>query len=161
MWQPVTSGPPRESLNAGPAFAIIERDLLVALARVSPDAQSAVLLCLAWQASFQKRMERGPLAGQLVAKLSGQQLAEMTGRSIRTVRHALSRLTQTGRIKNDQAGHGKKAVYGLNLSPSARDLRPGVFAPESPASTTEEDRGNGGNEEAEASRRNRRRDQGA
>jgi hypothetical protein len=119
MWQPVTSGPPPGSQDPGPAFAIIERNLLVALARVSPDAQSAVLLCLAWQASFQKRMERGPLAGRLVAKLSGQQLAEMTGRPIRTVRHALRRLTQSGRIKNEQAGQGKKAVYGLNLSSPA------------------------------------------
>jgi hypothetical protein len=117
VWKPVTQTPGVDASNPGASFAIFERELLVALARVMPDAQSAVLLCLAWQASFQKRMEYGPFAGQAVAKLSGPQLAEMTGRPIRTVRHALSRLRHATRIKNEQSGAGKKGIYRLNVVP--------------------------------------------
>jgi hypothetical protein len=96
-------------------FAIIERDLVVALARAMPDAQSAVLLCLVWQASFQSHMKAGPLAGQFLARLSGPELAEMTARPIRTIRHALSRLRQARRIQKEQRGAGKKGVYSLGL----------------------------------------------
>src|SRR5262245_2112904 len=86
-----------------------------------PDAQSAVLLCLTWQACFQQRMEYGPLAGQALAKLSGPQLAEMTGRPIRTVRHALRRLKQATRIKNEQSAAGKKGVYRLDVIPTGKE----------------------------------------
>jgi hypothetical protein len=80
-----------------------------------PDAQSAVLLCLAWQASLQERMSYGPHAGRFLARLSGPQLAEMIGRPLRTVRHALRRLKESARICNEQPGAGSKAVYALHL----------------------------------------------
>jgi hypothetical protein len=112
--EPATT-PGSDDDNRGSSFAIFERAFLGALARVMPDAQSAVLLCLAWQAVLQKRRQHGPFAGQPVASLSGPQLTEMTGRPIRTVRHALSRLKQAGRIRNEQCAAGKKGAYRLTL----------------------------------------------
>jgi hypothetical protein len=90
---------------------------MVALARAMPDAQSAILLCMAWHVCLQQRMEYGPLAGQALAKLSGPQLTEMTGRPIRTVRHALRQLKQAKRIKNEQSAAGRKGVYRLDFIP--------------------------------------------
>jgi hypothetical protein len=93
---------------------MLDRDQIVNLARVMPDAQSAVLLCLAWQAALQERLHHGPDAGQRVARLSGRQLAEMTGRSLRLVRYALSRLKLAGIIEPTSAGPGRKATYRIN-----------------------------------------------
>jgi hypothetical protein len=96
-------------------YARIDRRRLVALAAAMPDCQSAVLACLAWQASLQERLARGPYAGQFVARLSGARLAKMTGRPLRTVRHALSRLTSAGVIRRVNTASGKTAVYALKL----------------------------------------------
>jgi hypothetical protein len=123
MLQPISPEPaaglPSDERKGRPPFAIFEHGLLVALSRAMPDAQSAILFCLAWQASLQKKMLRGPLAGQALAKLSGPQLAEITSRPIRTVRHALSRLRKAMVISNEQSGAGKKGVYRLSFVPPA------------------------------------------
>lgn len=101
--------------SGGRPFARIDRRRMIALARSMPDCQSAVLACLVWQASLQERLVRGPLAGRFVARLSGTQLAEMTGRPLRTVRYSLRRLTAKGLIRREHPAPGKKAVYALGL----------------------------------------------
>src|SRR5262245_43264928 len=73
-------------------YATVTKDRAVQLSRAMPDCQSAVLLLLAWQATLHEKMKRGRFAGKAVASLSGSQLAEMTGRPLRTVRHALRTL---------------------------------------------------------------------
>lgn len=97
------------------AFALLDRNRLGALARVMPDAQSAALLCIVWDACRRERLEHGPYAGQFVARLSGQDLVEMTKRPLRTVRYALSRLRQASLIKREQHAPGRKAVYRVDL----------------------------------------------
>jgi len=97
------------------SFARVGRSRLVALARLMPDCQSAVLTCLLWMASRQERMRFGPYARRFLARLSGTQLAEMTGRPLRTIRHALSQLTKSGAIRREDMAPGKKAVYALDL----------------------------------------------
>jgi hypothetical protein len=92
-------------------FAIVDRRVLVALVRAMPDSQSAVLACLVWQASRHQRLTWGPYAGRYLARLSGAQLASMTGRHIRTVRHALSRLTTQGHITRETPRSGRTALY--------------------------------------------------
>ena len=77
--------------------------------------ESAILAILAWQASRQERLVRGPLAGQFVARLSGSQLAEMVHRPLRTIRHALRRLTDDGVIRRVTATPGRTAIYALHL----------------------------------------------
>jgi hypothetical protein len=89
---------------------------MIALAHSMPDSQSAVLACLVWQASLHERLARGPLAGRFVARLSGAQLADMTGRPLRTIRHALRRLTEEGVIHREQSAPGRKAVYAPSLA---------------------------------------------
>lgn len=115
---PLSSGV-EQCLGSAPArnqpFARVDRSRMVALARLMPDCQSAVLACLLWQASRQERLKRGPLAGQFVARLSGVQLATMTRRPLRTVRHALRRLTDEGVICRVAAAPGRTAIYALNL----------------------------------------------
>jgi hypothetical protein len=109
----------REYLESPPRcprrFAQINHSRMVELAHSMPDCQSAVLACLVWQASQQERLGYGPYARQYLARLSGQQLVEMTGRPLRTVRHALSRLKQTGMIRSENKAAGQKAVYALVL----------------------------------------------
>jgi hypothetical protein len=102
--------PPRKQ-----TYARVDRSRMVAVARLMPDCQSAVLACLMWQASRQERLVRGPLAGQFVARLSGAQLATMTGRRLRTIRHALRRLTDENVIRRVDAAAGRTAIYSLNL----------------------------------------------
>jgi len=115
---PLTSGV-EGCLGPAPAckqpFARVDRSRMVALARRMPDCQSAILACLMWQASRQERLARGPLAGQFVARLSGSQLAKMVHRALRTVRHALSRLTDEGVIRRVTATPGRTAIYALHL----------------------------------------------
>jgi hypothetical protein len=95
------------------AYALVPVGRLVKLVRAMPDSQSAVLVCLAWQASLQERLRRGPFAGKPVARLSGRQLAEMTGRPLRTVRYALARLIEAGTVRNECTLPGRKAIYVL------------------------------------------------
>jgi hypothetical protein len=97
-------------------YALIYQNRIVALARAMRDCQSAVLACLTWHASRQERLKLGPLAGRFLARLSGAQLAEMAGRPLRTVRHALSRLSKSGVLRRDGGAPGRTAVYELNLS---------------------------------------------
>jgi hypothetical protein len=104
-------GPVPAGASPGQAFARLGRDVLVAMARAMPDCQSAVLACVVWQAARQQLLRKGPLAGRFVGRLSGPQLVEMTGRPIRTVRHALRRLKESGRIKREATGVGRSAVY--------------------------------------------------
>ena len=110
MWRVVTQNEVSDGL-AGKPYAVFERERLIELAQVMPDTRSAVLLCLAWQAARQEALKRGPDAGQPVARLSGPQLAQMTGRSLRTVRYALSRLQEAGTITCDKREPGKTAAY--------------------------------------------------
>src|SRR5436309_1970370 len=97
--------------NSKQSYARIEEPVLIALAQAMPDCQSAILTCLTWQAARQQRFSCGLYAGQFVARLSGPQLARMTGRPLRTVRHALSRLKRAGRVRAARPGPGKTAVY--------------------------------------------------
>ena len=48
----------------------------------------------------------------LAASLSGTQLADMTARPLRTIRHALQRLTATGLLVKER-GAGRKNTYTL------------------------------------------------
>ena len=111
-FRPVT--PVEDETLTGRCYAMLDRDRAVELARLMPDAQSSVLLCLGWQAALQERLRRGPYAGQQVARLSASQLAEMTGRHLRTVRYALSRLKDTGIIEALRSGPGRTAIYRVN-----------------------------------------------
>lgn len=112
MWKRVTSG---DATSPHGRFAVMHDNRVVELAHAMPDAQSAVLFCLTWQACHQERMKHGPHAGQFVARLSARQLADMTGRPQRTVRFALRRLRQRGIVRN-LAGVGAKAVHRLELT---------------------------------------------
>jgi hypothetical protein len=107
---PTASGRP-----AGEQFARLAHGRLVGLVRAMPDAQSAVLACLVWSAARQELLAHGPWAGQFVARASGPRLASLTGRPLRTVRHALRRLTQAGRIRRVTPIAGHTAVYALDL----------------------------------------------
>jgi hypothetical protein len=78
------------------------------------DGESAVLVCLAWQAARQGRLRRGRHAGRFVARLSGAQLAKMSGRCLRTVRHVLRALRRAGRIVQEDQGPGRTALYRLD-----------------------------------------------
>lgn len=102
-------------------FAVLDQDRLIALAHNMPDAQSAILLCLAWHAARQERFRLGPLAGEAVARVSGPRLVELTGRPLRTIRHALRRLKRTGSIVPADTEPGKTAVYRLYLTPPTDD----------------------------------------
>jgi hypothetical protein len=121
MWSPVrstseTGQPCFGATRAKTPFALLDRKCLIALSSAMPDAQSAVLLCLAWQAAVTERMRRGPHAGRFVARLSAPQLARLTGRPLRTVWYALRRLRQMGRLTMEIDTPGKTSVYRLNLS---------------------------------------------
>jgi hypothetical protein len=96
-------------------FALISRVDMTALARAMPNAQSAVLWCLGWHAAINARMSRGQLAGQQVAKVSASALAKITGRPIRTVYDALSKLQDHDLIRNVEDRPGRTAVYRLSL----------------------------------------------
>lgn len=123
MWREVTTNddePHRLDARRAvrKAFAILDRRELVSLARAMPDAQSAILLCLAWQAAYQSKMKLGPLAGLAVARLSGADLSEMTNRPIKTVRHAIRRLKEAAIVHSEPNAPGKKTTYRLNLPTS-------------------------------------------
>jgi hypothetical protein len=96
-------------------YAIVGRAEMMAIARAMPDAQSAILFCLAWQAAFQVKMSRGPLARRRVARVSVSALAKMIRRPIRTVQYALSKLRAIGVIEQEDVGPGRTSVYKLNL----------------------------------------------
>jgi len=131
MWKKVVSEidnlPDVDGSFSRQSFAILEREVVIALAKAMPDAQSAILLCLAWHACLQERMRNGPLAGEFVARLSGPQLAELTGRPIRTVRYALRKLKKAARIFNEQSAAGKKSIYRLGI------MEPGKWTDSGPA----------------------------
>jgi hypothetical protein len=101
------------------AYARIERPVLISLVRSMPDCQSAVLACLTWQAARQQRFSRGQYAGKFVARLSGKQLAQMTGRPLRTVRHSLKRLLEARLIERLGVGPGRTAVCAPTLREAA------------------------------------------
>jgi len=94
-------------------FAIMGRIVMESLARAMPDSQSAVLFCLAWHAAVQVRMRRGPRAGQPTARVSATSLAAITGRPLRTVRYALSKLRARGAIVPENTQPGRTSVYRL------------------------------------------------
>ena len=96
-------------------YATLTRDRVVRLARAMPDCQSAVLLLLTWQATLHEKMRRGRLAGRAAASLSGGQLGSMTARPLRTVRHALRRLSQNRVIAKEPGAAGRKNTYTLAL----------------------------------------------
>jgi hypothetical protein len=109
---PICAGP--VDLTAGSSdqpFAVITKPLLLSLLRGMPDCQSAVLTCLTWHAARQERLQRGAHARRFVARLSGPQLAVMTGRALRTVRHALRNLKASGVIRRNVNGGRETAVY--------------------------------------------------
>ena len=110
---PLDTGPSViASSRPSSSYALLTKDRAVALARAMPDCQSAVLTCLAWQASLHERMHLGRFAGRTVASLSGKQLHEMTARPLRSVWYALQRLTERGLVvKTPQPGH--KTIYEL------------------------------------------------
>ena len=115
--EPIAEG--NAALPIAPAsrgsFALIGHEEMTALAHAMPDAQSAVLWCLAWHAAINARMSRGPLAGQQVAKVSASALAKITGRPIRTMYDALSKLQDHDLIQNVEDRPGRTAVYRLTL----------------------------------------------
>ncbi len=96
----------------GGSYATLSRARVLCLARTTPDCQSAVLLLLVWQATLHEKMKRGRLAGRLAASLSGNQLADMTARPLRTVRHALQRLT-AAKLLVKECVAGRKNTYTL------------------------------------------------
>jgi hypothetical protein len=110
------------------SYALLTKDRTVALARAMPDCQSAVLTCLAWQASLHERMHRGQFAGRPVASLSGNQLHEMTGRPLRSVWYALQRLSERHLVVKSTRP-GRMTVYELPClsvsGPEPTDLKSG------------------------------------
>jgi len=95
------------------SFAIVDRAEMTALACAMPDCQSAVLFCLTWHTLIQERMHRGPLAGKRLARVSGMELANLTGRPLRTVRDALAKLKEAGLIELASRSVGRTAVYRI------------------------------------------------
>jgi len=73
------------------SYAILEKTRLEAMVQNMP-ATPAVLLALEWYSARQLKMGRGEYAGQRVARISANALAVLTGRPVRTVRAALSKL---------------------------------------------------------------------
>ncbi|MDB5306432.1 MAG: hypothetical protein JWO38_634 [Gemmataceae bacterium] len=94
-------------------YATLSKERVLRLARAMPDAQSAVVLLLAWQATLHEKMKRGRLAGRAAASLSGGQLSEMTRRPLRTIRHALRQLLRVRRIAKEPTAAGRKNTYVL------------------------------------------------
>jgi hypothetical protein len=92
-------------------YAMMDQDLMISLAKMMPDAQSAVLLCMVWTIARQQRLKRGPDAGSPVARLSARQLADMSGRPLRTVWHALRQLKNASLIAQEATEPGRKAAY--------------------------------------------------
>jgi hypothetical protein len=95
------------------AYARLTRTALTTLARAMPDAQSAILAVLTWHALRNSRLRLGPLAGRTAAGVSGEHLAEILDRPLRTVRHALARLVATDAVVKDPVLPGRKNVYTL------------------------------------------------
>lgn len=107
------AGTPGAIVAAPGGYATLSRDRVERLATAMPDCQSAILLLLAWQATLHEKMKRGPLAGKTAASLSGGQLAAMTGRPLRTIRHALARLAADGVVLKEPVPAGRKNTYTL------------------------------------------------
>ncbi len=105
---PAPSGDRRKT-----AFAIFGRSEMETLAQSMPDARSAILFCIAWHVALQVRMERGPLAGQRLARVSANRLAAITKRPLRTVRYAISKLRAHGLLEVAVSSPGRTSVYRL------------------------------------------------
>lgn len=103
---------PTKSRHSG-GFATIPKDRVLRLARTMPDCQSAILVLLTWHATLNEKMTKGRCAGQTLASLSGKQLAEMTRRPLRTIRHSLRQLVSSHRIAKEPVAAGHKNMYGL------------------------------------------------
>ena len=103
-------------------YATLSQVVVERLARAIPDAQSAVLVLLTWNAVRNSRLKRGPLAGRVVASLSGAQLGRLTGRPLRTIRYALRQLAARGQVVREVVPAGRKGVYSLPflVDPSTR-----------------------------------------
>lgn len=121
MWQEVMDDEISSQSKPKTRFACFDEHQVEALAQAMPDAQSAVLLCLAWQAARQSRLRLGDHAGHFVARLSGRELAVMTGYALRTIRYALKALSRRALISLEEHGAGKKSAYRLNLTPFTLD----------------------------------------
>ncbi len=113
MSHPLTSVPLEPGGGGRDGYAQLTRTTLTALARAMPDAQSAILVVLTWHALRNARLKFGPLAGRTAAGVSGEQLAEILDRPLRTVRHALTQLVVTGAVVKDPVLPGHKNVYTL------------------------------------------------
>lgn len=112
--EPVHEGlPPLSIVGSTGPFAVLDRSCLTALVSAMPDGQSAVLLCLAWDALRQERLAHGPCAGHRLARISIPDLANMTGRPVRSVEWALSKLKSNGLIERVGVEEGKTAVYRI------------------------------------------------
>jgi hypothetical protein len=107
----VVSQPPTTPV----AYATLTKERLLRLARAMPDCQSAVLMVLVWHAIRNAKMKRGGLAGRTVASVSGGQLAGMTGRPLRTIRHALSKLLACHLISKVPTAAGRKNIYAIPI----------------------------------------------
>lgn len=102
-----------ETPVAGPAEpdAVLSRPKLIRLLRAIRDAQASVLLGLVVIAGRNRLQDDGPSHGLPVAHVSGAELAALTGKPLRTVRHALTRLKASGSILNAGAEGGRRASY--------------------------------------------------
>lgn len=96
-------------------FALIELSHAEQLASVMPDARSAVLFLLGWQAARQVRLSFGPCAGRRVARISASTLAQLAGRPVRTIRWAIAELLAAGLIEQERTPPGWTNIYLLTL----------------------------------------------
>jgi hypothetical protein len=108
---PSAAGP--DDARPADLAVVLTWDQLVRLLQVLPDCESAILLAIGWLAAANQQADDGTFAGRPVARLSGVELARMTGRPLRTVRHALAVLTATGAIRNERTLKGRTAIYAL------------------------------------------------
>ena len=114
------------AFEGGEAFAVLPRAQAVALTRAMPDARSAVLFCLGWEAARQVRFTKGPYAVQPIARLSARALVELTGRPLRTIRWALAKLVADRLVQPTDHRPGRTNIYRLTLDAekaSSRDTR--------------------------------------
>lgn len=91
-------------------YAQITRQQVSQLARAMPDTQSAILLCLGWEALRQERLMYGPCAGTRLARFSSEELGELTGHRADCVRRALGKLRERGLIRK-LSGDGCKGLH--------------------------------------------------
>lgn len=112
------------------AYARLTRTALTALVRAMPDAQSGILTVLTWHALRNSRLRLGPLAGRTAAGVSGEQLVEILGRPLRTVRHALAQLGGKGLVAKEAVPPGHKNVYTLPWLTAGSACPPSETTPE-------------------------------